>query len=145
MANYYTYELRDGRIAYSGKDLTHALTKDRFLDLSTLTPAESRQLSIAATEEMNLLMKAAMDGAPWLPPSELTCLSDEECLQKASSYKSVCVIQNGTVKLRNGRRFVALGKVADTGSRDTLAFYLWNVGLQAALAQMDLAKRENGK
>lgn len=54
-----------------------------------------------------------------------------------SADRNCCLLQGGTIYLYHDNGYAPLASIISDATRDELVGYLWNVALQAALAQIE--------
>ena len=133
------YSLPDGRTALSRENLYYALDAQGLLNVNALSAAEQRSLTVVAEPDMLGLLLSSVDGKAWEAPE--TALAMDGVQRMELSYLRHCVIlANGTIYIRNGK-FTPLTDFLASAGREELTYMLWNVSLQAALAQAELSRR----
>lgn len=141
----YRYTATDGRIVLSPEPLYEALVQKDRLDLHALPKDVQKNLSILADPLLAHIMTIASDGDLWVPPEAIMNMTQVEMIDcHASIDRNCCLLKDDTLYLRDGSTYKPLAALISEASREDLIGYLWDVALQAALAQIERSSHQPG-
>lgn len=134
----YRYITTDGRIALSPEPLYLALNSKLQLELAKVDPMDYRKLTLIADPMLAHLLTITANGDLWFPPEKVLQMSREELvLNRVSTDRNCCVLQDDTIYLYYDGNYQPLAALISKASREELIGYLWDVAVQAALAQIE--------
>lgn len=136
---HYQYSLSTGQTIVSPVDLSYAYDPSSNIDLNAITPSDFRKISILADEKMADIVTELSDGKQWRTPSSVL---SQPVLSGISSAKNFCVIHNGTIYIKDGRKYIKLESFLKNASHDELEFVLRYIAFQASVCQAALAGEE---
>lgn len=136
---HYQYPLPTGQTIVSPVDLSYAYDPALTVDLKKISPEDFRKVSILADEKMADIVTELSDGKQWRTPAAVLSQPTNPAISPAANC---CLIHNGTIFIKDGRKFTKLETILKNGTREELEFVLRSVAFQASICQAALAGEE---
>ncbi|HIT34526.1 MAG TPA: hypothetical protein IAC31_07895 [Candidatus Faecousia intestinigallinarum] len=136
----YSYKLNDGRTVLSPKPLdyaTYVSADGEALKMDAIRAEDARHISVLSSDTLAYLLQIATDGGEWEKIKDITSTS---FLKSGSIDRARVVLSGDQVYLLDGT-YIPLDEFMIQASKEEMAMALWDVAMQAALAQMALAQR----
>lgn len=136
---YYQYPLTTGQTVVSPVDLSYAYDPALNISLKNVSASDFKKISFLADEKMADIVTELSDGKQWRTPAAVLSQPYDS---EMSAAKNCCLIHNGTIYIKDGRKYTNLESIIKNGTREELEFVLRNVAFQASICQAALAGEE---
>lgn len=134
------YTLKDGRIVFSEKNITYACRPDRHeLDLSAINPEDLKSISIIANPRIADYLSILLENAPW--EAAQAAMARTQHQTAGFHYQHLCIKADGKLYFLDGN-YVPLEDYIKNVSLDELKLAFQQLAIQAAIAQIELCKRD---
>lgn len=131
----YCYLLEDGRTALTQRNLDYATNEKGHLDLNAVRKDDTMTLNLIANPKLGYIL-AELYGKEWISPDVAVNMSDRERLD-LPYYQHCSILSQGQVYVRAGK-FIPLSQYIKKATPAEMAAMLWDVAVQAALAQLSM-------
>lgn len=131
----YCYLLDDGRTALTQRNLNYATNEKGILDLKQISKDDSKTLNLIADQRLGYIL-AELYGREWTDPDVAVGMSERERVE-LPYYQHCSVLSHGQVYVRDGK-FIPLSQYIKKATPAEMAAMLWDVAIQAALAQLSM-------
>lgn len=132
----YSYSLTDGRMALTSRNLAYASNEKGILDLASVREDDAKTINLIADPTMAFLL-SELYGKEWLDPETVMGMNSAEHLE-LPYYQHCSILSQGKVYVRDGK-FIPLAQYIKNATAKEMAAMLWDVAIQAALAQLTIA------
>lgn len=131
----YSYPLADGRTVLTHCDLSYACDQKGNVDLASVWENDVKSINVIADPTLGFLL-SELYGKEWCPPDVVVEMNNRELLD-LPFYQHCSVLSKGEIQVFDGK-FVSLAEYIKNASKRDMAAMLWNVAIQAALAQLSI-------
>lgn len=133
------YPMSTGQIVVSPVDLSYAYNNSLIIDKNLISDTDWKKISVLADPDMADIITELADGKQWRAPAEVLSNPNDPSV---SPVKHKCLIQNGTIYIKDGRKYLKLEDLIQTATMEELEILLCSVAYQAAVCQAALAGLE---
>lgn len=131
----YCYLLDDGRTALTQRNLDYATNEKGILDLNEVNKADAKTVNLIADQKLGYML-AELYGKEWTDPDLAVGMTDRERVD-LPYYQHCSVLSQGQIYVRAGK-FIPLSQYVKKATPAEMAAMLWDVAVQAALAQLTM-------
>lgn len=133
-----SYPLQDGRTALTSRNLAYASNEKGILDLASVREDDAKTINLIADPTLAFLL-TELYGKEWLNPEAVMRMDSRERLE-LPYYQHCSVLSQGKVYVRDDK-FVPLEQFIKHATTKEMAAMLWDVAIQAALAQVAVVSK----